>query len=127
MDIAHVSIGALPSVFTPRGGAIQRRVAELAITQTRRGHNVIVFSPSERAGVREVAGIEVNDVRCALPTPASYLEYQTRIVAHLLRRRRQPSVVHVHSEPEAAVIGAPLRSAMVLSYDNFYFRGDAAR
>jgi glycosyltransferase involved in cell wall biosynthesis len=44
-------------------------------------------------------------------------------VADLMRRSERPDIVHFHSEPEGSVIGAPLRTAMVLSYDNYFLRG----
>ncbi len=97
-------------------------MAELALSQTRHGHRVIVYSPAEETGVRHVEGVEIRDVFCRLPRPGAYLEYQARVTASLMRGR-PPDVVHFHSEPEGAVIGTPLRSPVVLSYDNYYFRG----
>lgn len=126
MDIVHVSIGALPRVFTTQGGAIQRRVAELALAQARAGHRVTVYSPAERAGTREVEGIRVHDVRLRLPHPPAYLEYQVRVTADM-RRRGAPDVIHFHSEPEGAVSSVPLRSPTVLTYDNYFFRGGPPR
>ena len=53
MRIAHVSIGALPAVFSEFGGAIQRRVGELAREQVRRGHEVLVLSPAAKRGSQD--------------------------------------------------------------------------
>jgi D-inositol-3-phosphate glycosyltransferase len=123
VNIVHVSIGTLPPVFDSQGGAIQRRVGELALAQARHGHRVEVFSPGEHTAMRRVGGIATNYLRLRSPRPLSYLEYQVRVVTELCRRRARPDVLHFHSEPEGAVTSLPLRSPTVLSYDNFYFRG----
>ena len=102
MRIAHVSIGALPAVFSEYGGAIQREVGELAREQVRRGHDVLVLSPAAARGSQDVDGVEVVYLRCRAPQPWAHIEFQLRALLTLLRRRRRPHVIHVHSEPELA-------------------------
>ena len=127
MRIAHVSVGSLPPVFSNFGGAIQRRVAELASEQARRGHEVTVFSPGERPGSEDRDGVSVRYVRTRIGTPLAHLEYQLRVLTVLASERGgRPQIAHFHSEPEAAVFGAPLRVPTVLSYDNYFFRGGKA-
>ncbi len=126
MRITHISVGSLPQVFSAYGGAIQRRVAELAQEQSRRGHQVTVFSPGETSHVFTRDGIRVRYVRTRLASPWSHLEYQMRVVSALLADREKPEVLHFHSEPEGAILSAPLRTVKVLSYDNFFFRGGKA-
>src|SRR6266480_3388169 len=105
MDLVHVSIGALPPVFSDYGGAIQRRVAELAREQVRRGHSVEVFSPASKDGVARVDGVDVTYVQCRLGQPWARFEYQLRVLHRLATRRRQrPDVIHFHSEPEGALL-----------------------
>jgi glycosyltransferase involved in cell wall biosynthesis len=128
MRIVHVSVGALPPVFSSHGGAIQRRVAELAREQVRRGHVVDVFSPALRDGARHVEGISVTYVQCRLRQPWAHFEYQLRVLYRLAAKRGQRAdVIHFHSEPEGALLTAGLATKRVLSYDNFYFRGGYAR
>ncbi len=122
MKIVHVSVGSLPAVFTAHGGAIQRRVGELARAQQRRGHEVVVVSPGERRGSITVDGIPVRLVACRTRGPIGHLEYQLRVVSRLLVRQMRPDIVHFHSEPEAGVLSAWLPATRVLTYDNFYFR-----
>lgn len=122
MHLVHVSIGALPPVFSNYGGAIQRRVGELALTQARQGHQVTVFSPGSAAAVESRDGVTVRYVKTRLPAPLSYLAYQARVVTTLRRQQVRPDVLHFHSEPEGAATARPLNTACVLSYDNYRFR-----
>ena len=61
-----MSIGAPPAPFTSGGGAVQRRVAELAREQARRGHDVTVLAPAERSGSREIDGVRLDQYLCGL-------------------------------------------------------------
>lgn len=116
-----MSVGALPPVFSDGGGAVQRRVAELAAAQATAGHHVMVISPGP-----EPVGIDRQDLRtrflgCWTEGPLLHWEF-------LLRARRAiaagptPDIIHVHNEPEGAAALAGLARATVLSFDNFYFR-----
>jgi glycosyltransferase involved in cell wall biosynthesis len=113
-----MSIGAPPAPFTSGGGAVQRRVAELAREQARRGHDVTVVAPGDGGGSAVIDDVGVRYVRCRTPAPWMHLEFQARATGRLTRSR--PDVVHVHNEPEA---GLARWLPTVLSYDNFYFRG----
>jgi glycosyltransferase involved in cell wall biosynthesis len=123
MNVVHVSTGSLPEVFSPLGGAIQRRVAELALEQVRRGHEVEVFSPGLSRRRATSGGVEMHYVRCRAPQPWAQLEFQTRVAANLRRRRSPPDVLHFHSEPEGAVLTSLSPAAKLMSYDNYFFRG----
>jgi glycosyltransferase involved in cell wall biosynthesis len=123
MQIAHVSIGALPPVYSEFGGAIQRRVGELAREQVRRGHEVLVLSPGAEQGSRNVDGVDARYLRCWTPQPLAHIEFQLRALVTLLRRRRRLDVIHVHSEPELALPARLVARKVALSYDNFFFRG----
>jgi glycosyltransferase involved in cell wall biosynthesis len=124
VKIVHLSIGALPPPFTTMGGAVQRRVGELALAQARRGHDVSVLAPRETPGRAEVDGVHVRYVRCRTAAPWTHLEFQARALALLAAKRRErPDVVHVHNEPEAGLATRLTGLPAVLTYDNFYFRG----
>jgi glycosyltransferase involved in cell wall biosynthesis len=123
MNVVHVSTGSLPEVFSPLGGAIQRRVAELALEQVRRGHEVEVFSPGLSRRRESTDGVKTQYVRCRSPQPWAHIEFQMSVAAELRRRRSPPDVVHFHSEPEGAVLTSLSPAAKLMSYDNYFFRG----
>jgi glycosyltransferase involved in cell wall biosynthesis len=123
MHVVHVSTGSLPEVFSPLGGAIQRRVAELALEQVRRGHEVEIFSPGLSRRQARTAGVATHYVRCRSPQPWAQIEFQMRLAASLVRRRRPPDILHFHSNPEGALLTSTSRATKLLSYDNYFFRG----
>jgi glycosyltransferase involved in cell wall biosynthesis len=123
VKIVHMSIGALPPPFATGGGAVQRRVAELAREQARRGHEVTVIAPGEVGREDRIDGVRVRYVRCRAPQPWAHVELQARALALTARRHNRPEVLHVHNEPEAGLAARTIGIPTVLSYDNFYFRG----
>lgn len=129
MRITHVSVGALPPVFSDGGGAVQRRVGELATAQAAAGNDVTVVSPGPAPPAFERQSVRPRFVGCWVDGPLMHLEF-------LLRARRviaagpQPDIIHVHNEPEGAAVLASIARGSVLSFDNFYFRqrlGTSAR
>jgi glycosyltransferase involved in cell wall biosynthesis len=122
VKIVHIGVGSLPPVYSPLGGAIQRRIAELAQAQSTRGHEVTVFSPGHETSSDRVGDVEVHYISTRTRPPLVHLEFQARVVARLQRRRRKFDVVHFHSQPEGAMISRSISGLKVLSYDNFYFR-----
>ena len=123
MKIVHLSIGALPPPFATGGGAVQRRVAELAREQARRGHDVKVIAPGEVDREDQIDGVHVRYIRCRAPQPWTHVELQARALALAAWRHDRPEVLHVHNEPEAGLAAQPIGIPTILSYDNFYFRG----
>jgi glycosyltransferase involved in cell wall biosynthesis len=121
--ILHTSIGVPPPPFTDEGGAVQRRVAELAREQVRRGHDVTVLCPGGDNSSAEIDGVHVRYLHCRCPPPWAHLEFQARCIPAVVRRRRGLDLLHVHNEPEAGLASLPLRIPTVLSYDNFNVRG----
>ena len=122
MKIAHISIGSPPSLLSPFGGAIQRRVLELSMAQARVGHQVTAFSMGETQGTIQHEGVTIHFVACRGSSPWRRLEYQTRVLARMWQTRTEPpDVLHVHSEPESLLTARLLRVPAVLSYDNFVF------
>ncbi len=122
MNILHLSFGALPSPYADSGGALQRRVRELSCEQAARGHNVRVLVAERFDAEKRIGGVDVRFVRSRLGSPWLHLEHQIRSLLAAGRGRR-PDVIHVHNEPEAALIGRRLRIPTVLHYDNYFFRG----
>ena len=119
MTIAHLGPSALPILY-PLGGAIQRRIRELAREQARRGDRVILYSAGERPGRRYYQGAEVRTIACRASQPFRSLEFLTKALADL---RREPiDVLHFHSLVEGGVVFKAVAAKKVLSYDYFQFR-----
>jgi glycosyltransferase involved in cell wall biosynthesis len=124
MRIAHICVGSYPPLLAPAGGAIQRRVLELARAQARRGHEVTAFSVGDRNTTESEAGITIRYLRSRTSGRWLHAEFQLRVLWSLLDSGpNRPDVIHVHSEPEAGLIGRILSIPSVLSYDYFRFRG----
>ena len=119
MRIVHVSVGGVP-VLHPFGGAVQRRVVEMARDQAASGHEVIVYSPGDRTERVRHDGYEVRFFRCRTGQRASWIEIQVRAAIDLMRVRAD--VIHFHNQAEGAFIARLIRAPKVLSYDYFYFR-----
>jgi len=126
--IAHVSVGSFPELMASEGGAIQRRVIELAAAQAAAGHEVVAYSVATSTRTEQHRGVTVRFLRCWLPSPAKALELQSRVISQIARNivtgnvGSCPDVVHSHSEPELALAKRLLRAPVVLSYDNYWFR-----
>jgi glycosyltransferase involved in cell wall biosynthesis len=120
MRINHVSVSTLP-VLHRYGGAIERRIIEIAREQARRGHQVRVYSVGDGEETRALDGVIYRFVRCRTPLPWKHYEFQYRAVREL--RRERADVVHFHSQPEGALLSTAMRARKVLSYDYYAFRG----
>ena len=120
MNISHVSVSTLP-VLHRFGGAIERRIVEIAREQARRGHRVRVYSVGDSTDTREVDGVTYHFLKCRTRLPFRHLEFQYRVVREL--RRRSDDVLHFHSQPEGAWMSQAVGARKVLSYDFFQFRG----
>ncbi|MGE2714602.1 glycosyltransferase family 4 protein [Mycolicibacterium litorale] len=124
MRIVHIGPAALP-VGYPFGGAVERRIVELAAAQQRRGDDVMVVSLASEGDALRSDGpardIPILDIVCRTQRPLRDMEL-------LLRSRSQirdfaPDVVHVHNSSTAAMCLAGIPAAKVLSFDYFRYRG----
>ena len=116
MKISHISVSTLP-VLHRFGGAIERRIVEIAQEQARRGHRVSVYSVGDTAETREVNGVTYHFLRCRTRLPFRHLEFQYQVVRAL--QRRSEDVLHFHSQPEGAWMSRAVPARKVLSYDFF--------
>jgi glycosyltransferase involved in cell wall biosynthesis len=121
MRISHVSVSNLP-VLHRYGGAIERRIVEIARVQAQRGHEVSVYSVGPEAETRHLDGVTYQFVKCRTRLPWKHVEFQLKAACQMKRTAR-PEVVHYHSQPEGAVLSAAIPGKKVLSYDFFEFRG----
>ncbi len=119
MRIVHLGPTGIP-VLHQRGGAVQRRMVELARAQAANGHDVTILS-SDRVASREVFdGVEIISLATSLPRPWRDLE--------MLRKSRRvlaqmpPGILHAHGVPAASRMATSLGWRSVLSVDYFRFR-----
>lgn len=124
MKICHVSVATL-KVLHPRGGAIQRRIIEIAREQFRLGHKVVVFSIGDNDSVEDYNGIEIIYIKCKARMPLRAVEFQWRVIRNIRNSNCEPEVIHFHSQPEGAILSVinRLKAKTLLSYDYFIFRG----
>src|SRR3954454_1933977 len=125
MRIVHLGPTSLPIGYR-QGGAVERRMAELAAAQVARGHQVLLISVApEHADDRSPAAIdpavELHDVPCRTRRPVRDLEFLAR--ARTAVRRFSPDVVHVHNNWAGAVMLHGIDAPKVLSVDFFRYRG----
>jgi spore coat protein SA len=98
-----------------RGGAVERRMVELAIAQAEvSGHKVLVYSPAREDRDVEYHGVIIRHLATPLELRSRELIFPLRIARDL--RRVQPRIVHLHNRPEYALL-LPRRQTTVLSYD----------
>jgi len=91
--IVHVGPSQL-TLPAKLGGAVERRMMELAEAQVRGGERVIVYSGGPETGWREYRGVSIRYLS------GSRAEYALRFVQDVARRA--PRVVHVHNRAEIA-------------------------
>ena len=63
MRIAHIGPSNQPILFS-RGGAIERRIAEMARVQAKAGHRVMVYSAEDASAVTEQNGYRLRALKC---------------------------------------------------------------
>ena len=119
MNISHVSVSTLP-VLHRFGGAIERRIVEIATEQARRGHRVRVYSVHETSETRDVNGVTYRFLKCRARLPLKHLEFLYKVVREV--NKHPADVLHFHSQPEGAWMSKAVAAKKVLSYDFFHFR-----
>lgn len=124
MNISHISVSTLP-VLHRYGGAIERRIVEIAQEQARRGHQVSVYSVGDETQTQERAGVTYRFLKCRTRLPWKHFEFQYQAVQELKRKTKE-DVLHFHSQPEGALLSTRVSAKKVLSYDFFAFRGGRA-
>jgi glycosyltransferase involved in cell wall biosynthesis len=120
LNISHISVSNLP-VLHRFGGAIERRIVEIAQRQAKRGHRVRVFSIGDQTEFREENGVEYSFLKCRTRIPFRHFEFQYKVVNAL--KQRPDEVLHFHSQPEGAWMSKGVEAKKLLSYDFFEFRG----
>lgn len=121
MRIAHIGPSGL-SVRSRRGGAVQRRIMELAREQSQAGHDVTVMSPGnpeQQDGPPGVDTLDVVDVPLRSDRPLRDYEFG-------IRARRALAtgfdVLHAHGSPQAVRLLHGCARSTVQSVDFYRYR-----
>jgi glycosyltransferase involved in cell wall biosynthesis len=121
VKIVHLGVSVLPILY-PRGGAIQRRILELAKVQAARGHDVVIYSADNYYREAKHCGAHIRSISCTRRMPFRDFEYMKKAAADLRDRAEPVDVLHFHSLPEGAVLFASFEAEKLLSFDNIIFR-----
>lgn len=124
MRIAHIGPSSLPVDFV-RGGAVERRMAELALSQDAAGDEVLVLSTAasndhERGGRFVGSGVKLIELPCRSRRPVRDLELPLR--ARKAVRHFAPDVVHAHNNWAVGVAFSGTGLPVVLSLDFHRYR-----
>jgi len=119
VTIVHLGPSALPISY-PLGGAVQRRVLEMAKAQSARGEKVIVYSGDLESSRTNSHGVEIRSVACRYRMPFRDFEYMKKALREL--RCESVDVLHFHNLPEGAAYSKSIRAKKFLSFDHFIFR-----
>lgn len=117
--IVHLGPAALPITYS-KGGAIQRRMLEIARLQAARGHRVILYSADSECSRMDYHGVEIRSLVCGRTGYVRDLEYLKKALRDL--RNQDTDVLHFHSLPEGALFCDGIARKKLLSYDYFEFR-----
>ena len=119
MKIAHVGPAILPILF-PRGGAVERRMVELARVQATEGHEVTVYSAEDLAAERIVDGFRLRTLQCGSSGWPRALHFLWQAGREL--RQTPVDLIHFHNMPEGIWFTRGATSVKFLSYDYFHSR-----
>jgi glycosyltransferase involved in cell wall biosynthesis len=120
VTIVHLGPSVLPISYS-LGGAVQRRMLEIAKAQSARGERVIVYSSDRESSRANFHGVEIRSIACRLRIPFRDLEYMKKALQEL--RREPVDVLHFHGLPEGGAYSKSIRAKKFLSFDYFVFRG----
>lgn len=125
MRIAHIGPAVLP-VGSAFGGAVERRMLELAAAQQHRGEHALIVSLGTAVRPRgTTCEVPILDVSCRTRRPLRDIEFLIRARPGI--RAFAPDIIHVHNSPTAALCLAGLAAPKVLTFDYFRYRGSDHR
>ena len=119
MTIVHLGPSVLPISY-PLGGAVQRRMLEMAKAQSARGEKVIIYSADSEFSRTNCDGVEIRSIVCRRRMPFRDFEYMRKALQEV--RSEPVDVLHFHNLPEGAAYSKAIRAKKFLSFDYFIFR-----
>lgn len=120
MKIAHLLTTNSP-VTTSYGGAVERIVLSLSYEQAKKGHSVHIFSANDQVNGLFRPNLWIHNIPIYLPRPFSDIEYLFKVRQKM--HDLQPSVIHSHSSPFAALLLGDGAAPHVGSFNFFRFKG----
>ncbi|MEP7353098.1 MAG: glycosyltransferase family 4 protein [Acidobacteriota bacterium] len=121
--IVHIGPSQLPLLYT-LGGAVERRMRELAMRQAQAGSRVILYSAESETKTSDYHGAEVRAIACSQKGVVRAGEFLYKSLRDA--RSVKPDVIHFHSLAEGAactrLFARGVRAKTVLSFDFFEFR-----
>jgi glycosyltransferase involved in cell wall biosynthesis len=121
MKIIHVCLPTLPVLYS-FGGAIQRRIIEIATLQAKDGNEVAVYSIGNKNDDIKYAGFNVHYIKCRFQIPLKYFEYHFKVLFNIFNKYHKVDILQYHSLPEGSLFSHLLANKVFLSYDYFVFR-----
>jgi glycosyltransferase involved in cell wall biosynthesis len=119
VKIVHLGPSVLPISY-PLGGAVQRRIMEIAKAQVARGEKVVIYSADSESGRAECKGVEIRSIACRYRMPFRDFEYLRKALQEL--RNEPVDILHFHNLPEGAAYSKTIHAKKLLSFDYFEFR-----
>jgi glycosyltransferase involved in cell wall biosynthesis len=123
MKIVHIGPPHLPVLYA-LGGAIERRMRELARRQADAGAEVILYSAEDKTQTMHYHGAEVRALACNQKDTVRAAEFMYKAMRDV--RSVSPDVIHFHSLVEGAAFASwfarGMRAKTLLSFDFFEFR-----
>ncbi len=123
MTIVHIGMPHLPILYK-FGGAMERRIRELAMRQVEQGSRVIVYSAEDETKSMEYCGAEIRALACHRKGVLRAAEFLAKSLRDV--RSVAPDVIHFHSIAEGAafakIFASGIQPKTLLSFDYFIFR-----
>jgi glycosyltransferase involved in cell wall biosynthesis len=119
VTIVHLGPSMLPISYA-LGGAVQRRMLEMAKAQAARAEKVIIYSADSESSRTDCHGVEIRSIACRRRMPFRDFEYMRKALREL--RFEPVDVLHFHNLPEGAAYSKSIRAKKFLSFDYFIFR-----
>lgn len=120
MNIVHVGPSGLP-VLSEMGGAVQRRMWELAREQVKHGLDVTIISPSSSQQVEVKSGVRI--VSIPLKSRRPIRDYEFLFKARRVLAKMPPfDVLHAHGSPDASRLLGIHAKVSVQTVDYFRYR-----
>ena len=88
MNIIHVSVSG-PPILYQYGGAIQRRILEIAREQAKGGNYVRIYSIGDPRESKEIEGIKIIYIHCAICAPWQSFEFQIKVAESTQKRENE--------------------------------------
>ena len=124
ITIVHQGPSSFPVIYD-RGGAVERRMVELAASQAANGHTVFIMSGDQHDSLSTHRGIYVQSIKLKSRRPIR--DYEFLLKARHYLRQIDPDILHYHGAQQGARFSKAIKAQKVLSVDFFRYRGSESR